>query len=127
VAELWSLPILQANYKNRGSPFCPFCFTIRIWELLKEWLGLHGIQPRLWADLNIKDWWSRLAEGLTPQRKALASLTLLTVWELWNERNARVFQNKHSPSFVIVDKIKGEAMLWVLAGAKRLGDLLPGE
>jgi hypothetical protein len=28
---------------------------------------------------------------------------------------------------VILDKIKKEARLWVLAGAKRLGDLMPGE
>jgi hypothetical protein len=68
-----------------------------------------------------------MAKGSTPQRKALASLTLLTVWELWTGRNARVFHNKHSPSFVILDKIKKEARLWVLAGAKRLGDLMPGE
>jgi hypothetical protein len=130
----------KCGWPNSGA--CPLCkqttesvdhlfvncrFTIRIWELLKEWLGLHGIQPRLWSDLNVKEWWSSLAEGPTPQRKALASLTLLTVWELWKERNARVFWNKHSPMFVIVDKIKGEARLWVLAGAKRLGYLLPGE
>jgi hypothetical protein len=29
--------------------------------------------------------------------------------------------------FVILDKIKCEARLWVLAGAKRLGDLMSGE
>jgi hypothetical protein len=63
----------------------------------------------------------------TPQRKALASLTLLTVWELWNERNARVFYNKHSPMFVILHKIKGKDRLWKLAGANRLGEIIPGE
>jgi hypothetical protein len=68
-----------------------------------------------------------LAKGPLPQCKALASLTVLTIWELWNERSARVFHNKHSPSFLILDKIKGEARLWVLACAKRLGELLPGE
>jgi hypothetical protein len=52
-----------------------------------------------------------LADGITPHRKALASLTLLTVWEIWNERNARVFRNKQSPSFVILDRIKVEARL----------------
>jgi hypothetical protein len=52
---------------------------------------------------------------------------LLTVWEIWKERNARVFWNKLSPSFVILEGIKCEARLWVLAGAKRLGELMPGE
>jgi hypothetical protein len=52
---------------------------------------------------------------------------LLTVWEIWNERNARVFRNKSSPSFVVLDRIKLEAHLWALAGAKKLGSIMPGE
>jgi hypothetical protein len=48
-------------------------------RLIKDWLGLQGIHPRNWATLNIKEWWALLADGITPQRKALASLSLLTV------------------------------------------------
>jgi hypothetical protein len=41
---------------------------------------------------------------------------------------AKSFRHKKlSPSFVILDKIKCEARLWVLAGARRFGDLMPGE
>jgi hypothetical protein len=68
-----------------------------------------------------------MVEGASPHCKGLASLALLTVWEIWKERNARVFRHKLSPTFVILDKIKGEARLWVLAGAKGLGNLMPGE
>jgi hypothetical protein len=46
---------------------------------------------------------------------------------LWKERNARVFRKKFALSFVILENIKKEARLWVLVGAKRLGDLLLGE
>jgi hypothetical protein len=67
-----------------------------------------------------------MAEGPSMHRKGLATLTLLTVWEIWQERNATVFRNKLSPSFVLLDKIKNEARLWVLAGAKGLGNLMPG-
>jgi hypothetical protein len=141
--RLWTDDRLQ----KRGWPnyvLCPFCkqttestdhlfvncrFTVRIWEHIKEWLGLHGISPRQWAGLNIKEWWSLLAEGATPHRKALASLTLLTVLEIWNEHNTRVFHNKQSPSFVILDKIKVEAStrLWATTGAKKLGSIISGE
>jgi hypothetical protein len=100
---------------------------MRIWELLKDWLGIHGIHPRQWGDLNVEELWASLAEGPSTHRKGLATLTLLTVWEIWQERNARVFHNKLSPSFVLLDKIKNEARLWVLAGAKDLGILMPGE
>jgi hypothetical protein len=68
-----------------------------------------------------------LADIATPHRKALAFLTLLTVWEIWSERNSRGFRNKQSPSSVILDKIKVEARLWAIADAKKLGSILPGE
>jgi hypothetical protein len=139
--RLWTADRLRRrNWDNCG--VCQLCkqteethdhlfvhcrFTTRIWENLKEWFGLQGFYPRLWAGLSIREWWSSMAEGSSPHRKGLASLVLLTVWEIWKERNARVFRHKASPSFVIVDKIKCEARLWVIAGAKRLGDLMPGE
>jgi hypothetical protein len=139
--RLWTADRLQ----KRGWPncgLCPFCkhvmestnhlfihcrFSIRIYELLKEWIGIHGIYPRQWAGLNINEWWNLLTTGPTPQRKDLATLMLLTVWELWNERNARVFHNKSSPSFVVLDRIKKDTRLWVLTGAKKLGSIMPGE
>jgi hypothetical protein len=78
-----------------------------------------------WAGLEIQHWWSGLTEGSSHHRKGLASLALLIVWEIWQERNARIFRKKLSPTFVILDKIKCEARLWVLAGAKRLGKMIP--
>jgi hypothetical protein len=72
-------------------------------------------------------WWNLMAGGDTPCRKAVSSLTLLITWEIWNERNARIFRNKHAPAQVVIEKIKTEARLWVLAGAKHLGNIMPGE
>jgi hypothetical protein len=113
--RLWTADRLQRrDWPNCG--LCPLCkqapestnhlfvhcrFSIRIWELLKVWIGIHGIFSRQWGALNIDEWWKLLATGASPHRKALSSLMLLTVWELWNERNARVFRNKSSPSFVV--------------------------
>lgn len=68
-----------------------------------------------------------MTEGPSPNRKALASLAMLVAWEIWNERNARVFRKKHTPSSVFFDLVKKETRLWVLAGAKRLGEMMPGE
>ena len=56
--------------------------------------------------------------------KAMATLTLLTTWTIWNERNARVFQKKSTPPQIILRNLKEEARLWVLAGAKRLSNLI---
>jgi hypothetical protein len=68
-----------------------------------------------------------MAGGSSASRRGIASLTLLVSWEIWCEHNARVFRNKQAPSIVILDKVKCEARLWVLAGAKRLEELMPGE
>uniref|UniRef100_A0ACD5VX66 Uncharacterized protein n=1 Tax=Avena sativa TaxID=4498 RepID=A0ACD5VX66_AVESA len=97
--RLWTADRLE----KRGFPncgLCPLCkqttesithllvncrFTIRLWGLVKDWLGLHALHPTQWTGLTIKTWWSRMAEGPIPNRKAMASLTLLTTWEVWNE------------------------------------------
>jgi hypothetical protein len=39
----------------------------------------------------------------------------------------RVFSATSIPRLVLLDKIKEEARLWVLAGAIRLGEIMPGE
>lgn len=63
----------------------------------------------------------------TKNRKAMASITLLVSWEVWNERNDRVFRNKSAPFVVVFERVKREPRLWVIAGVKRLGGLMPGE
>jgi hypothetical protein len=130
----------KRGWNNCG--LCPFCkqteesnnhlffhchFTVRIWEQLRDWFGILGLHPRQGAGIDIHDWWSSLVEGTSPHRKGLSSLALLVVWEIWKERNARVFRNKLLTSVVIFDLIKAEVRLWVLAGTKHLGDLMLGE
>jgi hypothetical protein len=55
---------------------------LEFWSFLRNGLAyIHGVHPKQWAGLNIKVRWSSLAEGPSPHRKGLGSLTLLTVWE----------------------------------------------
>jgi hypothetical protein len=49
------------------------------------------------------------------QHKGLALITLLAAWELWNDRNTRVFKYKHAPPPVILEKKKYDSKLWALA------------
>ena len=57
----------------------------------------------------------------------MASLVMLTSWELWNERNARTFRLTSTLPAIIFSRIKSEASAWALAGAKHLGHLIPGD
>lgn len=62
-----------------------------------------------------------------PNRKAMASLTMLVSWTVWNERNARIFRHKSAPPPILLNNILTDARLWVTAGAKKLGDILVRE
>jgi hypothetical protein len=104
--RIWTSDRLERrNWNNWGN--CPLCnravesvehlfvhcrFSIRLWTLIKDWLGLHLLQLNTWRTLPFSDWWS-----LVTKRKGMASFALLASWEIWNERNARVFKNKHAP------------------------------
>jgi hypothetical protein len=61
------------------------------------------------------------------ERKAMASLAMLVSWEIWKERNARVFTNKSLPANMLLVKIREEVNLWSLAGAKALCNTMPRE
>ena len=40
------------------------------------------------------------------------------------ERNARIFNRTEAPSFMVTAKIKDEASMWIIAGAKHLAHLI---
>jgi hypothetical protein len=57
----------------------------------------------------------------------MVSLAMLISWEIWKERNARVFRNTYTTSSFIIIKIKEEIALWSLVGAKAVGNVMPRE
>lgn len=75
---------------------------------------------------TVKEWWTEIHKR-GPSRKALSSLAILVAWEVWKERNARVFQNHATTHAMLVSKIKNEVGLWSLAGAKALSLVIPRE
>ena len=104
----------------------PCRYSTAVWNAVKARIGLGDIMTGDWAERNsVRDWWTELALVCSPSRKGMASLLMLISWELWKERNARIFRNVSTPSMIIVDKILEEARLWVLAGAKCLEVILP--
>lgn len=136
--RVWTADRLAARgWPNYGP--CPLCkqstetvahlfvhchLTRRVWDLVMGWLGLYFIDTHDWAHLSFNNWWLRMA-STSPSRKAVSTLTLLITWEVWKERNAHVFNNKSTPPLVILENIKTETRLWVLAGARCLGVLMP--
>jgi hypothetical protein len=139
--RIWTADRLQ----RRGWPNCdrcPLCkqvqesaahllfqcrFSIRIWNEVFAWLGMH-IPTALWHRFGtVKAWWDELLTSNAHPVKALSSALLLVGWEIWKERNARVFRNKAAPVEVVLRNIKEEMSLWAIAGAKHLSNVMPRE
>jgi hypothetical protein len=95
---------------------------------IKNCLGIPSIHTHEWTeDLTIKEWWSLMSCKASPNRKAMASFTMLVSWTIWEECNARVFLNKAVPSTILLGILKEEVRLWVSAGAKHLSFVISGE
>lgn len=77
---------------------------------------------------DICDTWTRMRTGLPRETKrGLHSLFILITWCIWNERNTRVFSEETKTVNQLIDHIKSEAKLWILAGARNLGRLMSQE
>nr|XP_020200448.1 uncharacterized protein LOC109786280 [Aegilops tauschii subsp. strangulata] len=133
--------LAKRGWENSGP--CPLCkhaletvdhllykcrYTVRLREMIKGWLQLGHLDTSTWHLFqSTNDWWVSQSDNNIPNRKAMASLTRLISWTIWNERNARVFRQKSAPPMVLLSNIKVEAAVWVTAGAKHLGTMMPGE
>lgn len=98
----------------------------QIWWNTLDWLGMSS--RFVGSNLVIAETWSHLRNGLPKQTgKELDTIFVLVAWQLWKERNARVFQREASTEVVVLARIKEEALAWVAAGARNLGSLMPRE
>jgi hypothetical protein len=62
--------------------------------LLTDWLGLYDVEPTSWqAMATVKEWWMEGVHKRGHSMKAMASLAMLVLWEVWKEINVRVFRN----------------------------------
>ena len=125
------------------SPACPLCrnapetalhllaecrYTKRVWNLIADWLAQPTLRPEVWRQSDhIFHWWTNITSCEHMPRKGIRSLAILVIWEIWCERNARVFRKRETSAPGLLAKIKSEAGAWALAGAKDLESLLMRE
>ena len=89
---------------------------------------MHHITTAAWQTMtSVRAWWNGNLQIRLGSPKALASLMMLISWEIWTERNARVFRNTAIPSMVLISKIKTKVSLWAMAGAKHMSVVMPRE
>jgi hypothetical protein len=93
--------------------------------MIISWRDLSTVDTAGWVNYDsVKERWESVIYTNGTGRKYLSYLIMLTSWKIWNERNARVVGNISTMVTVVMAKIKVEASLWSVAGAKHLGALL---
>lgn len=96
-------------------------YSLQIWWPLLQQLDFTTINP---GTGTLQDWWMLLRAQLAGgKRKGFDSLFALTSWQIWKERNARVFRGAESQSTEVLCRIKREGQDWIAAGATHLGCL----
>uniref|UniRef100_A0ACD5VL99 Uncharacterized protein n=1 Tax=Avena sativa TaxID=4498 RepID=A0ACD5VL99_AVESA len=73
---------------------------------------------------KVIDYWQATARSPASSPKGLKTTIMLITWEIWKERNERVFDNKSSLPTEVMRRIKEEEKDWIIAGAKNLADLV---
>ena len=100
-------------------------FVKRIWDNINTWARVDGLHMAAWQPFpSVKEWWTMIARLPSNDAKGLRSLIILVIWEIWLERNARIFKHKESSCPRVISRIKDQASNWMAAGAKQLAALL---
>jgi hypothetical protein len=107
------------------NPICPLCdqepehadhlclkcvFSQEVWLQVAAWTegGISVPSP----SLNLELWWNNEMRGLTTrQKKERAAILIYTTWNIWKERNRRIFEGKTATPVRVLQLIKDEIAL----------------
>jgi hypothetical protein len=99
---------------------CLHCvFAREVWVLVADWTRGDISVPV--AELDLESWWnSSIQSTVKEKRRRVASLLIYTAWNIWKERNRRVFQGKSMTSQQVLYLIKEDIQLRDRACARGL-------
>jgi hypothetical protein len=82
-----------------------------VWHYILRWLGLLAVLP---GDANSHFHQFGFLGGVAKTRRAILQVIWFAVtWEIWKERNNRIFKNKFCSITQVVDKIKSLTFTWL--------------
>jgi hypothetical protein len=99
------------NLETMTHLFCECRVTREIWEEVALWIQAPSLLPENWSNsFAMEEWFIELsAIEDASRRPGLQSIVLLTIWEIWRERNNRVFRREAKTVSHIVASIQDEA------------------
>nr|TKW05842.1 hypothetical protein SEVIR_7G202600v2 [Setaria viridis] len=88
-----------------GHCLCPF--ALQVWQLVSNWATDRVVLPM--PNASIQDWWSSSLTAIAKEkRRKEAGILIYTAWNLWKERNRRVFEGNRSNPWQVFYLIKEE-------------------
>lgn len=98
-------------------------FSRQIWHQCLRWASKQQLAPSS-DDLKFSVWWRRAAMRVDREsRKGINTLVQLVTWCSWKHQNRCLFDGASPSVQQLLEQIRKEARLWVLAGARNLGRL----
>ena len=100
-------PLCRHSQESGVHLFQDCCYTRRIWEGIAMWSGNEHLRPSIWVLVDsVQIWWENLDRTPSTARRGLRSIIILVCWEVWNERNVRIFKRKESAPMHLLQKIR---------------------
>jgi hypothetical protein len=107
--------ILCDQADENATHLCLNCVYAReVWVLVSNWADMEIAIPN--GVTSTESWWNMAVQGRTKtQRRRIAAILMCTAWNVWKERNRRIFQNIFTTPVMVFSFIKEELQLRVLA------------
>jgi len=79
----------------------------KVWSEIAAWMATPNLHPNTWPPREtLEKWWTAISAAPSASGRELRSIIILVCWEVWKERNARVFQQVESTNLAVLQKIK---------------------
>ncbi|CAD6343674.1 unnamed protein product [Miscanthus lutarioriparius] len=103
------------------------CFSRIIWEKVGSWISAPALKPANWSQtVDFGQWFIDMGNsGQGAKREGVRSVTMLTVWDIWKERNNRVFGRTSRSPQQLFWAIQDEARMWIRAGNSGVEIIIP--
>ena len=92
-----------------GIHLCLMCpFAQETWSRVATWENFSNLQPAIQnnTDTLIQWWESTLPSIPKERRREFNGMAIYIMWNLWNERNRRIFDNKYSTALQVAGRAK---------------------
>lgn len=115
-------PLCDQENETSVHLYLKCCYAKEIWVLVSIWSGGTICMPAIDED-EMEIWWTRSLEPFSKkQRRSVTAYLIMTTWNIWKERNRRVFEGTSLRLTQVFDLIQEEVMMHQRAcGTPELG------